>query len=98
MPGNSETKYPLLEELLASRGLSLKGTYTNRDVAAMFGVTVRSIQERIVSGRLQSRDLPGRGRFLSCDLEEFLRNSRRAVGNPARRSAQSFAISRQSTV
>jgi hypothetical protein len=98
MSGKPETKYPLLEELLSSMGLSLKGVYTNRDVAAMFGVDVRSIQEWIAGGRLQSRDLPGRGRFLSCDLEEFLRNSRRTVGKPERRTAQSFAISRQSSI
>ena len=38
-------KYPLLETLLDEKGLSLKGTYTNRDVASIFGVSVRTIQD-----------------------------------------------------
>jgi hypothetical protein len=75
MPG----KYPLLESLLAEKGLGLKGTYTNRDVAEMFGVSVRTIQDRVRRGDLRARDLPGRGRFLSEDLEDFLRNSLRVI-------------------
>ena len=73
---NQEQKYSLLESLLSEKGLRLKGTYTNRDVAELFGVSVRTIQERVTRGDLKTRDLPGRSRFLSWDLEEFLRNSR----------------------
>lgn len=70
-------KYPLLEELLAHRQRVLQPTYTLRDVADLFGVTVRSIQSRVSSGQLPSRDLPGRAKFLSVDLEQFLRDSRK---------------------
>jgi len=70
-------KYPLLEPLLASRGMALQPMYTNQDVAKIFGTVVRTIQSWIAAGRLTSRDLPGRWRFLSQDLEDFIRNSRR---------------------
>lgn len=75
-------KFPLLEEVLTSRGLPLKGTYSNRDLAAMFGVSIRSIQARIATGQLRPRDLPGRARFLSSDLEEYLTNSRKSHCTP----------------
>jgi transposase len=70
-------RYPLLEALLAEKGLRLKGTYTNRDVAKIFGVSVRAIQDRVRRGDLRPRDLPGHARYLSVDLEDFLRNSSR---------------------
>ena len=68
-------KYPLLESLLAEKGLRLKGTYNNRDVAEVFDVSVRAIQDRVSRGELRARNLPGRARFLSVDLEDFLRDS-----------------------
>jgi hypothetical protein len=68
-------KYPLLEEILALRQMTLQPTYTIRDVAKLFGVTVRSIQSRVASRQLAARNLPGRAKFLSTDLEEFLRDS-----------------------
>jgi len=42
-----QPKYPLLEEVLAMRQLPLQPLYTVRDVAKLFGVTVRSIQTRV---------------------------------------------------
>lgn len=71
----------LLERLLTEKGLRLKGTYTNRDVAEIFSVAVRTIQDWVRKGSLPARNLPGRGRFLSEDLEEFLRNSRCAAAD-----------------
>lgn len=68
-------RYPLLESLLAQKGLSLKGIYTVRDGAAIFGVANRTIQDWVREGKLLARDLPGRGRFLSEDLEDFLQKS-----------------------
>lgn len=70
-------KYPLLESLLGQKNLSLKGTYTNRDAADIFGVSVRTIQDWVRKGDFVTRNLPGRGRFLSEDLEGFLQNSTR---------------------
>lgn len=67
--------FSLLETLLREKGLSLKGTYTNRDVAEIFDVAVRTIQEWCRNGDLKPRKLPGRAKFLSGDLEEFLQNS-----------------------
>jgi len=82
----SHYRYPLLEPLLAERGLSPKGIYTNVDVAQIFAVSKRTIQEWLRDGRLIARDLPGRGRYLSEDLELFLQRSvrkpRKVAENP----------------
>ena len=69
--------YPHLEEMLALRQMVLQPTFTIRDVAKLFGVTMRSIQSRVASGQLPSRDLPGHAKFLPYDLEQFLRESRK---------------------
>jgi hypothetical protein len=74
-------KYPLLEAILALRQMTLQPIYTNQDVAKLFCVSVRAIQDRVASGQLVARNLPGRGRFFPMDLEEFLRNSRRSPRN-----------------
>ena len=74
---NSEGSYPLLDEILALRQMSRKPMYTVRDVAQLFGVSVRSIQSRVEREQLSRRDLPGRAKFLAVDLEEFLTNSKK---------------------
>jgi Helix-turn-helix domain len=71
------SKYPLLEEILSIQGFLLQATYKNKDAARIFGCSVRAIQDRVASGKLASRELIGRARFLSADLEEFLQNSKR---------------------
>jgi hypothetical protein len=53
--------------------------YSNRDVAGIFNVCVRAIQNWITAGRLVPRDLPGRWKFFPQDLEDFLRTSRKDV-------------------
>jgi hypothetical protein len=75
MANHEGPKYPLLEEILTLRQMSLLPMYTITDVARLFGVSVRAIQARVASGQLGSRDLPGRAKFLPVDLEEFLQNS-----------------------
>jgi transposase len=70
--------FPLLEPVLRQKGIALQGIYTGRDAARIFGVSIRTIQDWVREGKLRSRDLPGRGRFLSVDLEAFLENSLRA--------------------
>lgn len=70
-------KYPLLEAVLSAKGLPVKGVWTIADVAQIFDVRNRTIYDWINNQKLAARDLPGRGRFLSVDLEEFLRNSKR---------------------
>jgi NADPH-dependent curcumin reductase CurA len=80
MSKNSEDQpglYPLLEALLKEKGLALKGIYKYKDAAEIFGASVRTIQQWVRDGKLRCRDLPARGRFLSEDLEAFLRNSDR---------------------
>ena len=74
-------RYPCLCELLRKRGLPLLAQYTTADTARIFGCDVRSIQERIHCGRWKARDLPKRGRFLSCDLEGFLQLPLLPAGN-----------------
>ena len=82
--GDSTDPYcPLLTAVLRAKGLSLRPQYTTSDAAQIFGCTSRVIQERIQDGRWWARDLPGRGRFLSSDLEAFLGMLRPAkIGTP----------------
>ena len=68
-------RYLYLEALLALQGLPMKGIWILRDVAALFSVSARTIQAWIKERKLVPRDLPGRGRFLSEDLENFLKAS-----------------------
>lgn len=75
MNHNSTVKYPLLQEILNLKDRSLQATYTVRDLAGLFNVSVRAIQNRVASGQIPSRDLPGRAKFLSEDLEMFLMSS-----------------------
>lgn len=77
MSTSETSKYPLLEAVLAIQNLPLQPMYTNRDVANIFKVCVRAIQNWISAGRLMPRDLPGRWKFFPQDLEEFLRTSPR---------------------
>lgn len=91
-------KYPLLEELLALRQMTLQATYTIREVATLFDVTTRAIQTRVASGQLASRDLPGRAKFLPTDLEEFLQNSRRNRRQDLPEASRSCPMSRSSTL
>jgi len=76
-------KYPLLTEILTAQQLQIHATYTIGDVARLFGVSSRAIQNRVASGQLTARDLPGRARFLSEDLETFIASSKRK-GPPRR--------------
>lgn len=74
---NSDTnKYPLLGEVLKILGLPLQALYSTRDLAAIFSVSPRAMQARIAAGELKPRNLPGRGKFLAQDIEEYLETSR----------------------
>lgn len=75
---NSEAnRYRLLEEILRIKGLSLQATYTIGDIARIFVVSIRAIQNRVASGQLIPRNLPGRAKFLTQDVEDFLLASRK---------------------
>jgi hypothetical protein len=69
--------YPFLGSLLKAKGLTDKGIWSIGDLAGIFAVKSRAVYDWIANGKLAVRDLPGRGRFLSADIEEFLTNSRR---------------------
>lgn len=71
------TKYPLLEAMLTIKNIPLQPTYSTRTLASLFNVSMRAIQNRISSGQLVPRDLPGRAKFLPKDVEEFLAASRK---------------------
>ena len=77
--GLPTTKYPLLEGILAIKGLPLQPMYTTNDVAKIFNVSARTIQNWISSGQLIPRDLPGRAKFRPQDMEDFLIASRKGV-------------------
>ncbi len=67
----------MLEAILALQNIPIQPMYTNRDVAKIFQVCVRAIQNWISAGRLAPRDLPGRWKFFPQDLEEFLKTSKK---------------------
>jgi hypothetical protein len=77
MTNTTSTRYPLLDEILALKGMTSQAMYTTRDAAKIFGVSTKAIQNRIASGQFKTRDLPGRAKFLNQDFEEFLTSSRR---------------------
>src|SRR5262249_49190193 len=67
--------YPLLETMLRAKGMKLQATYTCKDIANLFGVTERTIHNKVKDGTLPSRKLIGSGRFLPVDIENYLRNA-----------------------
>jgi hypothetical protein len=73
---SASSRYPLLEEILRIKNLPLRPMYSTREVAEVFEVSSRAIQDWAALGKLASRRLPGRARFLPGDLEEFLQGSR----------------------
>jgi hypothetical protein len=75
MNNTASTRYPLLQEILALKDRPLQATYTVRDLAQIFNVSTRTIQNRVAAGQINSRDLPGRAKFLPVDLETFLASS-----------------------
>ena len=72
---SAKPKFPVLEMLLATKGLPFQATSSLGDAAALFSVSKRAIQLRVKSGQLKSRNLPGRAKFLASDLEAFLTSS-----------------------
>jgi chorismate synthase len=77
MSSSAATTYPLLQEILGIKNLPLQPTYTIRDLADIFRVSVRAIQNRVASGQIAARDLPGRAKFLPQDIEAFLSASKK---------------------
>lgn len=69
--------FPMLEAMLRIKGFQLQATYSVREVAGLFGVSVRAIQNRVAAGQIPSRDLPGRAKFLPQDIEAFLSASKK---------------------
>ena len=81
MEPSHRPQYPLLEAMLHIKGLSLQPTYTNADVAALFGTSIRTVQNRVADGTLRNRKLIGRARFLPIDLEMFLAGGQASTGD-----------------
>lgn len=79
-------QYPLFEQILRIQNRAMQPLYSIRDIADIFHVSPRSIQNRIAAGQLVPRDLPGRARFLPRDIEEFLVFSRRKAGDGSEES------------
>ena len=77
MSSSAATTYPLFQEILGIKNLPLQPTYTIRDLADIFRVSVRAIQKRVASGQIAARDLPGRAKFLPQDIEAFLSASKK---------------------
>lgn len=69
-----EQRYPRLWELLQYRELPYRPMYMVTEAAAIFGVHRRTVLKMIAAGRIVPRDLLGRAKFLSSDLEDYLNN------------------------
>jgi len=52
MESNHPPVYPLLEAMPHIKGAPLKAMYTNRDVAALFETSIRTIQYRVAEGNV----------------------------------------------
>ena len=90
MSSAETTRHQLLEEILGIQHVPLQSMYSVRDLAKIFSVSVRAIQNRVSSGQLIPRNLPGRAKFLSQDLEDFLVASRNDASDvPVRASRRS---------
>jgi len=73
-----EVRFPLLEQMSRDVGMPIKPAYKTSDLARLFDVKPRTIQQWVRDDRIRSvRDLPGHNRFLPHDVEEFLRGSER---------------------
>ena len=68
-------RYPRLSSFLALKGHALKSAFTLQEVAAMFDVSVRTIQNWTKSGHLNQRDVPGRAKIFPADVETLFANS-----------------------
>lgn len=79
MDNPKSSRYPLLEEILGIKNQPLQPMYSIHDIAKLFNVSVRAIQNRVASGQLNRRDLPGRAKFLTQDLENLLAGSRKGA-------------------
>jgi hypothetical protein len=79
MKQDETDRYPLLREYLTLKEMALKPAFTLHDVAQMFDVTTRSIQSWVETGKLNTRDVPGRGKVFPVDLETLLSRSRQAA-------------------
>lgn len=83
--------YPLFESMLRSKGMKLQATYTCQDIADVFGVTARTIQNKVKDGTLPSRKLIGSARFLPIDIENYLQNASKQGREPVRKGTDLFA-------
>ena len=71
-PIDESPSFPLLAQLSRQRGMQILSVYRMGDAALLFGVKKRTMNDRVADGQLTVRDLPGSGRFLPQDLEDFL--------------------------
>ena len=67
--------YPLLQQLSRQRNLAILPIYRIADLAALLDVSRRTVSDWISRERLVARDLPGHGRLLPQDIEDFLKSS-----------------------
>ena len=75
---HDDKPFPLLQQLSRDAGVPMKPAYKTRDLARLFDVKPRTIQQWVREDRIRSvRDLPGHHRLLPQDIEEFLRDSQR---------------------
>jgi hypothetical protein len=65
-------RFPLLEQFLQMKGMSIQASYSNADAAFVFACSAKTIRNYINKGLLKPRQMPGKQTFLPNDLEELL--------------------------
>lgn len=82
---NTSASCPLLCALLRDKDLPFRETYSQREVAIIFGKRERTVRGWTAEGRLTAYHLGG-VRYFAEDLENFIRNSR--LGNDRTKEAK----------
>jgi len=65
-------QYKTLREWAAFHNLPLKPAYTVTEVARMFDVSKRTVQQWVADGLIETRNVPGRSKIFASHLEEIL--------------------------
>lgn len=84
-------RYPTLCEWVAFHNLPLKPAYTVAEVARMFGVSTRTVQQWIVDGQIKTRKVPGRSKIFASHLEDVLSDQTKETGEQEKKDVPKAA-------
>jgi len=88
-------RYPTLREWAAYHSLPLKPAYTVAEVALMFEVSTRTVQQWIADGDIETRRVPGRSKIFASHLENILAQSASRTGGQYKNCGRAFNSARR---